>query len=90
MNPEAFVLAMHTWADLAGGFGLIKFTINITLGLETPFPPNKIIHIGTLPPPVRKIESPEKKILEPHIGKYALNCHLPLPTKEWTANINST
>lgn len=30
MNPEAFVLAMYTWADLARGFGLIKFTITIT------------------------------------------------------------
>lgn len=85
MNPEAFVLEMYTWADLAGGFGLIKFTINITLGLETPFPPNKIIHIGTLPPPVRKIESPEKNSGTAH-AHWQICIELPLTTSNERMN----
>lgn len=91
MNLEVFVLEMYIWVDLVGGFGFIKFIINIMLGLEIFFFLNKIIYIGIFFFLVCKVEFFEKKILElyMYIGKYVLNCYLLFLMKEWIVNINS-
>lgn len=61
MNLEVFVLVMYIWVDLVGGFGFIKFIINMMFGLEIFFFLNKIIYIGIFFFLVCKIEFFEKK-----------------------------